>query len=466
MIVRRLRLAGVGLLVACGGGSAGRPAERPPAFQAPAATSLLRLPAAGGSVRAYRAADLRAHEWRSERAPRLRDAVGTDLEQQLLYAIDSTRTLTAVDLRTRRVRPLRRGVRAAGLGPDGTLYSVDSAGIVTVSGRRRTLALSDRVRGTTAGLVGTLNGRLLVLPEARRADVLVLSASDGLVRREVPAGPSDATAYGDLVAVAADSAVYLVEPGEDRPAREVSLSGHARAVAFSPSGHRFYVARDDDELHVYDRWSADRLQSIDLPGPARAVRSDLYGAWLLVRPAVGDSIWIVDVALGRHVATVRSQWGTDLPAVAPPGTLVVRRGADVVGLDLDDPALTEVGRVEGGAADRWLPVVWRPAGEEPAPAARPDSTALAGADTSAAAAERGARFYLQVSSSRNPAWAREFAERMTQTGLEATVLDPAPGEDAYRVVLGPYSTREAAETASRSLSMASFILTVPDGSPR
>jgi cell division septation protein DedD len=65
--------------------------------------------------------------------------------------------------------------------------------------------------------------------------------------------------------------------------------------------------------------------------------------------------------------------------------------------------------------------------------------------------------YLQVSRSQNPAWAQALASEIRGEGFPALVLTPKPGEEAYRVVVGPYSSREAAESAGRLLGRPSFI---------
>jgi cell division septation protein DedD len=65
--------------------------------------------------------------------------------------------------------------------------------------------------------------------------------------------------------------------------------------------------------------------------------------------------------------------------------------------------------------------------------------------------------YLQVSRSQNPAWAQALAGEIRDEGFPALVLTPRAGEEAYRVVVGPYSSREAAEAAGRQLGRPSFI---------
>jgi cell division septation protein DedD len=70
--------------------------------------------------------------------------------------------------------------------------------------------------------------------------------------------------------------------------------------------------------------------------------------------------------------------------------------------------------------------------------------------------------YLQVSSSQNPAWANELADKLRAAGLPASVLAPDKSDEAHRVVLGPYATREQAESTGRKIGMPSFIVSGQD----
>jgi hypothetical protein len=196
-----------------------------------------------------------------------------------------------------------------------------------------------------------------------------------------------------------------------------------------------------------------------LPGPAKGLRGDRFGQWLLVQPADGDSAWVIDVGQGRLAGTVPVRWSTDLPAVASPNTMLVRRGKDLVALDLGTKGMPEVGRVADGAADEWLPVPWRPARDVEVTT---DSSALALADSGKAAAS----VYLQVSSSQNPVWATELADKLRAAGLPASVLAPTRSDEAHRVVLGPYATREQAEETGRRIGMPSFVVSGADAPSR
>ena len=213
--------------------------------------------------------------------------VGTDLEQGAVYALDAKNNLIGLDLDSRRTRSVLSQVREATVGPDGAVYAVDSGAVVTQIIRRTPVRFRTKLTGAWRGLYGTMNGALVAVPAADRAEAMALTSDQALGRAPLPGGAAAATYLGDLVAVAADSAVILYEPQGKQPVRVLPVDGHARAVAFSPSGHRVYVARGKGDIQVFDRFSNDALGTIDLPGPARELRGDLYGAWLLARPEKG-----------------------------------------------------------------------------------------------------------------------------------------------------------------------------------
>ena len=159
----------------------------------------------------------------------------------------------------------------------------------------------------------------------------------------------------------------------------------------------------------------------------------------MLRPAAGDSIWIFDASSNRYVATIGGVWDEDLPTVASDGSIVTRRGNDVVTVAGD--SLTTMGRTRGASGDRWLTLVWDPR--------RP---ALQLAEESAPVAEgSGDVLYVQVSVSQNENWAQDFAQDLKKAGMNASVMPPTTPDEGYRVVLGPYPTREAAEGAGRRL---------------
>jgi cell division protein FtsN len=138
----------------------------------------------------------------------------------------------------------------------------------------------------------------------------------------------------------------------------------------------------------------------------------------------------------------------------------VTEGEDVVGYDVAVSPPRPVGRIEGGAADWWLTVPWVPALREQIAIAAAESAralqdyALVATDTAMAEAN----LWLQVSSSQNPEWAHELAEQLADAGFEVTVWEPEEGEESYRVMVGPFVTREAAEDAGRRLERPYFVV--------
>lgn len=56
-----------------------------------------------------------------------------------------------------------------------------------------------------------------------------------------------------------------------------------------------------------------------------------------------------------------------------------------------------------------------------------------------------------------PGLVRRWARQLEQQGLPASVLEPRDGEEGFRVVLGPYPTREVAESTGRRLGRPFFI---------
>jgi hypothetical protein len=419
----------------------------------------LRIPRDGGTARLYRVPALDSASWKpADKLPPVERTVGAAPEQGLVFVLDRKSNVAALDLDTRRVRNYLENVRYATVGPDGALYVVDTANSVVQLVRRAPVRFRSKLQGKPTELFGTMDGALVARLGGKQPALEFLGSDQAPTSTPIPDGQIASTFLGDVVAVAADSAVVLYAPGRKSEPRSITVSGDARAVLFSPSGHRLYVAQAAAPLLVLDRFEGTTLREIELPGPARELRGDLYGNWILVRPEQGDSVWVIDVGTGRYVGSTEARWTADLPAVAPPHTLLVRRGADLAALDLSATGFTELARIEGGAADFWLPLAWHPAEETGIPF-EPDSMMVA-SDTGPARPS----VYLQVSSSQNPTWANELSDKLSAAGLPASVLPPRRSEEAFRVVLGPYATREQAMETSRKLGMPSFIVTAQDQS--
>ncbi|MFL5403742.1 MAG: SPOR domain-containing protein [Gemmatimonadales bacterium] len=448
------------LVAACGRGPEIASGSLSSSSRSVPSVTALRIPRNGGVARLYRVPSLDSAAWKpADPLPPVERPIGADPEQGLVFVLDKKNNVVALDLETRRVRTFLENVRYATLGPDGALYAVDTGSTVTQLVRRTPVRFRSKLQGKPAELHGTIDGALLAQLGGKPPALEFLGSDQAPTSTPLPEGQMTSTFLGDLVAVAADTAVVLYTPQNKSKPRSIQVEGDARAVLFSPSGHRLYVARAASPLLVLDRFEWTRLREIELPGPARALRGDMYGNWLLVQPQQGDSVWVIDIGSGKYLGSAAAHWTDDLPAVAPPHTLLVRRGNDLVGLDLSATGFSEMGRVAGGAADFWLPLAWNPVQDNEVPI-EADSAALAASDTGPARPT----VYLQVSSSQNPTWANELSDKLRAAGLPASVLTPKRSQELFRVVLGPYATREQAEETGRKLGMPSFIVTAQEQS--
>jgi len=414
----------------------------------------IRLPAQGGPPRLYRLPRLTEVTGALRgRLPPVAQVVGLDPESEFLFVATAKQELLALDLGSGRVDTVATGIVQAALGPDGTLYAVDAKRKVISLSRRTRFAWPHPLAGLPRDVFGSTDQRLVaVIPESP-PQLLTAAADQPPAVRQIAAG-SDvaATRWGDLVAVASDSGVALYDPLGRRNPTFVRLVDRPRALAFSPSGHRIYVARRAAlGLAVIDRFERREVDGVALPGPATTLRLDPFGRWLLARPTLGDSAWIVDLPIKRHTGAVGTTWQADLPAVSPDGVLLFRSGEDLVAMRPD--SLTETGRVKGGGADVWVLSTWLPQGSAPA------SQAGGGALATDAGGEGGTEgpLYVQVSTSQNPEWSGRLADDLARAGLAARVLPPQSPDDGYRVVLGPYSTRAQAEAIGRKLGRPFWI---------
>ena len=445
------------VLAACGGEPDLASGNLPAVGRGPATATLLRVPRDGGLARLYRVPGLDASSWKmQDKLPPLERVVGADPDQGVVYFLDRKRNVVGIDLETHRVRTYTERVRNAFVGPDGSLFTIDTAEVVTQLVRRTPVRFRSKLQGTPQELNATMSGSVLARVGGKKPGLEVLGPDQAPTTTAVADGDMTQTFWGDLVAVAGSSGVTVYQTqGKEKP-RTLDVEG-AKAVLFSPSGHRLYVVRETGVLVIFDRYSWDKLDEIDLPGPAVALRGDLYGQWVLIRPAIGDSAWVFDVGHDRLVGAAPARWEGSLPQVVSPNTLLTRQGDRLVALDLGAKDFARRGAIDESTDDLFIPLAWHPAQDEPVQA-ESDSAALA----AAADSTPGATVYLQVSSSQNPAWADELSQRLRAAGLPASVLKPRRSDEPHRVVLGPYPTREQAEEAGRKIGMPSFVVTTQD----
>jgi cell division septation protein DedD len=450
----------------------------------PVPVVAIRLPGNGGTLRAYALPGLAPLAWPiAGRSSPARGVVGMDVAGRRLLFRDTAGAVAAFDLvalHERAVAP--RGALAA-MGADGVLLAVDGRGAVLESHPWGSRAWPDTLGSGVHEVFAAPGPRLLVVRGNAVESLVVVSRDGGVAFAAATPSASDRTATrdGDAVAFATDSGVVVLEDRESRIPWFVRLSGTPRAVAFSPSGHRLYVAlQTRGELAVVDRFAREEHGSIPLPGPAAALRGDPWGRVLFLRPAdaalARTETWVVGVAAERLLGRLATEWDTDLPTVSPGGVVLAREGDAVVARDVN--SLDSLGVVPDGAADYWFVGAWVPSGataairqqariaeagspaprqpSAPAPAAATPATAGAKSPPPATAPAR--RLWVQVSVSQSEPASRELAARLVAARHLAQVVPPRGEGDGWRVVVGPFATRDDAEAAGRSLGRPFFIV--------
>ncbi len=245
----------------------------------------------------------------------------------MVYSVGSKHEIIALDLQTARPRPQPLATRARRhrrSGRNALQPSIDSLRVVQFI-RRSPFHFPAKL--PAAPRISSAPGRLRCCDFHRHHHVLtVLRTDDSPTKVELPSGDIEATFWGDLLAIAADTAVILVDPEAPEHPVSVPIPGHARAVIFSPSGHRFYVL--DGKVGYWcsigslgRRWTKSRCR----PAPARSgsIRS-AAGSWCTLPNA--DSLWLVDLARNRYVGGFAADWASDLPTVTNQQTLLLKIG--------------------------------------------------------------------------------------------------------------------------------------------
>ncbi len=426
--------------------------------------SLIRLPEGGGVVEAFDPDSLGDPIWTSKAsAPSIRDVVGINTEAHLLWAIDTANNLFAVDLESRGLRQFATGVESASMVPNGSVYVLGAGHRVARYQGGVPIQYKTPLPLAPVFQAGTLSERYVAVLGAKPRRIVVLSPERQLYSGAIVEGSAVATYWGELVAVASPEGVKLYQTDDPYSTRSLATKQKPDAMVFSPSAHRLYLGYGDRTIDVIERYSLERLASIKLPGSAAEIRTDGSGRWLLARPHAGDSVWVVDLATNRLAATIEAGWSDDLPTVAGAATFLGRRNGDVIALALGGPS-RETGRIPGGATDRWIVTTWLPKDRQTLAAAVAES-ALVAQDSLLVVADSAAtvtdRLYLQVSSSQSAEWSRDFAKQLSSAGFPAKVVDPATTDEGFRVIVGPFGTREAAEETGRKLGRPYFVLTNP-----
>ncbi|MDO8500714.1 MAG: SPOR domain-containing protein [Gemmatimonadaceae bacterium] len=441
------------------------------------------MPAAGGTARAYVYPRLDSAVWAAAGAPPVARVLGFDPDDGAAALLDDKGQPRRLDLRASEVRFASKARLSAVTSINGSdIYGVTEKGAVarmTPSGDwsfeppspARWVFPQPNGSVVIAGDQGSHTHLWLIRPTDEE---IIESATLPLVSRAAR------TQVGDRIYFAVDTGLIGVKTRDLSPVRSIRFREPIQAVVPTPSGDRLYVAlKGVNGLSVVDRYTESVTEKVDLPSAASDLRMDPLGQNILVRPAGGgDSAWVVAVGTDRVKGVIRGEWRNDLPAFAPGGHIAATRGGDVALVDAQTLAVTQT--IAGGAKDYWYFFVWngfrprsagldRPVTFESAASAPPaDSTAVPQpardstpspplrdatptmVEPPAAVAPRPARYIVSFAAVLNEQKANEIAAGITVTGVKPRVAAvPSGTTTIYRVVLGPYVTRDEAERMGR-----------------
>jgi hypothetical protein len=455
---------------------------------------LLRFPRAGGPVRVFAYPRVDSLVWTSrDTLPAVERVLGFDSDAGSVAAIDTRGVPLRVDLRLGDVGRETRTRLSHTASQDGNaIYGVAADGSV----RRLTPEGEWRFKPPSRPreLFPQSDGGLLVVSDARNGTTVwrIHPPQESLVdtARLPLAQQAVGTPLGDRLYFTVDSGLIGVRARDLTPVPSIRIPQRIRAAVTTPSGDRIYLLTEGSaDLIVIDRYAEEIGARITLPDTSRELRMDPTGRYVLARAGgKTDSAWVVAVATDKIVGRVATGWRADLPLVTPDGALALLRGNDVVLVDGD--SLTAIRRVAGGGRDLWHFIEWngfRPRsasldepvqfeGMDTVPSDSTDTLTLAGdtartdtvarADTivSPAGADTtpspttSPGFTVQFAALRAEAAANAVASKIEADGQRAHVVRTTQGGiDIWRVVLGPYPTRERAEEVARRAGRSYWI---------
>lgn len=453
---------------------------------------LLRVPRAGGTGRVYRYPNLDSAVWVVDEVPSLEKVLGFDPDQGTIAFVDAKGYPGRIDLRETDIGKASRAKLTSLTSANGTdIYGINPKGeIVRLNPTGADWHFKPPI--TARAVFAQPNGDLIITAN-RGAQTIVwkVHPPDDVVQDSVIlplSGRAVRTQVGDRIYFTVDSGLVGVKAKDLSPVGAIELPSRVRTLAPTPSGDRIYIATmADSSLSVVDRYSGSVQSGVTLPAPPLDLRMDALGRYLLAEFPKGDSAWVIEIGNNRLVGAVPTKWDTDLPAITPEGQLATLSGKDVI---LIDPAkLAAKSTITGGGKDFWYFFAWdgfkpRAQGlDQPVtfpsdsvadsttasstassttptnPA--PDTTRRPPAVTPPAPATAG--FMVSFAALLSEDKAQQMASTIKVGPNTAHVVSTSTaGSPIYRVVLGPFATREEADRVGRSSKRDYWIY---EGSP-
>jgi hypothetical protein len=437
------------------------------------------VPLDGGVARVYQVAALDSVVWTAPRGPAIARVLGFDPDDGSIAVIDKSDRPQRIDLRATEVRAASRENLTSLTSVNGSdIFGITSKGDVT---RLNPTGDWSFVPPSPARLLFPQPNGTLVIAGNQGAEThlwLIRPTDDDIIASATlpPITRGFGTRIGDRMYFTVDSGLLGVTTKDLSRVKSVKLSSAPVSVAPTPSGDRLYAALSGrSEIAVIDRYSESVVKVIDLPRPARDLRMDPLGQFLIARTEGGEPL-LIAVSNNQPVGAIQSSWRNDLPAFASGSTIATARRGDVVLVDAN--GLKDIRTIAGGAADFWYFFAWngfrpraadldRPVTFEPPVTASPlpDSLVLGGdsirqprirdgapsvVDPPGVNSPAPAGYMVSFAAVLSEARATEVAAGISVNGVRPRVAaTPSGSTTIYRVVLGPYATREEADRVGR-----------------
>ncbi len=491
----RIPLLALALALTACGSDRGRSAAARDTARATSATPrgpdelVLRIPRGGGEARVFAYPRLDTVVWNGDAAPAPARVLAFDEEAGLVSLADTRGQPVRIDFRQGAATTVTKskltglasndGSTIYGIAPDGTVERYATSGTwkwkPPVAARAvfpqpdaSLLVLGERGGGSVVWRVRP--------PGTRIADSVVLPKVDRALRTQV----------GDLLFLASEKELTGVRTRTMVRTASVAFDEPVELLAATPSGDRvFVVTSNGTAVQIVDRYRGQVSGEIDLGRHPSDLRMDPLGRYLLARLDGVDSTAVIALGTNQVVGTVATGWRADLPFVAPDGGIALEQGKDVIVTDVESRRAPI--RVTGGASDFWYPFRWtgfRPrAGEldQPVDFGGPAADSTAPVDSTAAhdstvtpapapspapappprdtAVRRpNAGFTVSFAALLVADKARDLASQIRVGSENARVVTAVrDGSTIYRVVLGPYPTREEADRVGRESKQSYWI---------
>lgn len=485
-------------LTACSGSDAASRISSASAANGPDAI-LVRVPRDGGAAKAYRFGRDSALWTASERVPPMRRVLGFDEDQGAIAYLDDKGLASRLDLRLAVATPAGAGLLNGVISADGwAVYGLTPAGQVaraTPSGNwnyspspapRMLIPLPDGSLVLLHDEGGRSKLRRLRPPEPRILDTSSVPRPELVMRTDL----------GDRIYFTGDSGLASIRVRDFVRTKSIKLPERATALVATPSGDRVFVALEGKKrFAIVDRYADKVDRTVDTPDIVTAMRIDSDGQYLLLKAASGDSTFVFAIGTGRMIGAVRTEWREDLPLVGPDGGIAVAQDSDMVIVDAE--SRRERVRFKGGASDRWALVRWngfrpRAAGldspvkfdgdsVEDQPVGPPQDTTRAAPAPVAPAVVGPPAPTPSVAPTPPPAaapakaaatgrWTVAFASLLSEDRARAMALsikvDGNPskvvavttnGSTAWRIIAGPYESRDAADKAGKRTGLPFWV---------